>query len=258
MRCPPRRWFFAALCFAFAVSLGSNVFLFRQGQTYYRQLGETRLNPLGLSTYPGTPQRSDKPLIVFFGDSRAAEWPIPPHLENGVVVNRGIPQQTTAQVLNRFQAHVAPLKPSVIVLQVGVNDLKTIPLFPGQKDTIIRDCKTNIGQIVRMAVDSGARVVVTTIFPLGTVPLERRLFWSDDVAAAIRDVNGFIRTLSSDRVTVLETGPVLANANGVVHPRYSRDLLHLTPAGYEALNAPLSRMIANVATEDRGRATTRR
>ncbi|MEK0196152.1 hypothetical protein WME70_32745, partial [Microcoleus anatoxicus PTRS1] len=40
--------------------------------------------------------------------------------------------------------HVASLKPKIIVIQVGVNDLKAIPLFPEQKEAIIRNCETNI------------------------------------------------------------------------------------------------------------------
>ncbi len=52
-------------------------------------------------------------------------------------VNRGIGNQTTAQVLGHFHAHVAPLHPQTIILQVGINDLKTIPLFPEQAETII-------------------------------------------------------------------------------------------------------------------------
>lgn len=38
--------------------------------------------------------------------------------------------QTSAQVVWRFAEHIAPLQPDKIILQVGINDLKTIPLFP--------------------------------------------------------------------------------------------------------------------------------
>jgi len=65
--------------------------------------------------------------VVFFGDSRAYDWPAPSGLEGLEFVNRGIGNQTTAQVLGRFEAHIAPLHPQVVVLQVGINDLKLIP-----------------------------------------------------------------------------------------------------------------------------------
>ncbi|MBP7692362.1 MAG: hypothetical protein KA764_10615 [Anaerolineales bacterium] len=202
----------------------------------------TRLDPLGLNTYPALEGASAAPVIVFFGDSRAADWPAPA-LAHGTVINRGIGAQTTAQVLGRFQAHVAPLKPQVVVIQAGINDLKTIPLFPEQKAAIIQACQDNLRQIVALALNTGARVVVTTIFPLGALPLERRLFWSDDVAAAIAEVNAYLATLAGERVTVLDTGAVLVNSEGSVDPQYSRDFLHLNPAGYAALNQAIAGLI---------------
>lgn len=120
------------------------------------------------------------------------------------------------------------------------NDLKTIPLFPEQKAAIIQNCQTNIGQIVKNSLDTGAKVIVTTIFPLGTLPIERRLFWSDDVAIAINDVNDYIKTLAGDRVIVFDSSQVLANSRGIVDPKYSRDFLHLNPEGYAALNKAIA------------------
>jgi hypothetical protein len=105
---------------------------------------------------------------------------------------------------------------------------------------IIRNCQTNIGQIVKNSLDTGAKVVVTTIFPLGTLPIERRPFWSDDVAIAINDVNDYIKTLAGDRVIVFDSSQVLANSQGIVDPKYSRDFLHINSEGYAALNKAIA------------------
>ncbi|XHL95594.1 MAG: hypothetical protein P7H58_24505 [Microcoleus anatoxicus] len=126
------------------------------------------------------------------------------------------------------------------MIQVGVNDLKAIPLFPEQKEAIIGNCKTNIGQIVQKSVDTGAKVVVTTIFPLGTLPIARQPFWSDDVAIAIKDVNDYIKTLAGDRVIVFDSSQVLANSQGIVDSKYSRDFLHINSEGYAALNQAIA------------------
>lgn len=225
-------------------SIGLNAFLYQLGQDYYLQLNTTRLDPLGLSAYEGLENQPQRPVIVFYGDSRAADWPAPDGIKDATIINRGIDAQTTVQVLGRFQKHIAPLKPQVIVLQVGINDLKAIPLFPGRKAAIIQACKDNIRQLVDLSLDSGARVVLTTIFPLGTVSVERRLLWSDDVAVAINDVNAFIGTLAGNRVAVFDAVKVLANSKGRVDPRYSRDLLHLNSEGYAALNQAISGSLA--------------
>ncbi len=233
-----------ALSFALLASATLNVFLYQQGQKYYLQLNATGLDPLGLNSYPSSAEKTQQPVIVFYGDSRAENWPAPDKIryyqKSVTIINRGISGQTTAQVLGRFQQHVASLKPKMIVIQVGVNDLKAIPLFPEQKEAIIRNCQTNIGQIVKNSLDTGAKVVVTTIFPLGTLPIERRPFWSDDVAIAIKDVNDYIKTLAGDRVIVFDSSQVLANSQGIVDPKYSRDFLHINSEGYAALNQAIA------------------
>jgi lysophospholipase L1-like esterase len=229
-----------ALSLALLASAGLNVFLYQQGQKYYLQLNAAGLDPLGLNSYPNSAEKTQQPAIVFYGDSRAAEWTAPDTIKNATIINRGIGGQTTAQVLGRFQQHVASLKPKIIVIQVGVNDLKTIPLFPEQKEAIIGNCKTNIAQIVHKSVDTGAKVVVTTIFPLGRLPIARRPFWSDDVAIAINDVNDYIKTLAGDRVIVFDSSQVLANSQGIVDPKYSQDFLHINSEGYAALNKAIA------------------
>ena len=120
-------------------SLVLNIFLFNQARRYYVELNETRLDPLGLDAYhPDTKMSSNTPFkALFYGDSRAANWPAPDKDNSITYLNRGIAAQTTAQAWLRFQYHVPPLKPQVMILQIGINDLKTIPLFPERRAAII-------------------------------------------------------------------------------------------------------------------------
>jgi lysophospholipase L1-like esterase len=229
------------------VSAGLNVYLYQQGRDYYLQLNAVRLDPLGVSAYPtNSPQAvnlTHKPLVVFFGDSRAAGWITSTLPADLTIINRGIGAQTTAQVLGRFPYHISLLKPDVVVLQVGINDLKTIPLFPDQEATIIANCKANIQQIVELSRQSGAEVILTTVFPLGKIPLERRPFWSDDVALAIKDVNHFIATLAGDKVKIFDAASILSDGQDTLNPAYSQDFLHLNDQGYVVLNQQLIRIL---------------
>jgi lysophospholipase L1-like esterase len=229
-------------------SVALNVIFFRYGQHYYRLLNAAKLDPIGLEWYGSSdmPYDTEQRRVVFFGDSRAYSWPATPELETYQFVNRGIGNETSAQALERFDAHVAPLNPDIVIVQVGINDLKTIPLFPEQKSSITTNCKTNIAAIVTKASDLGAHVIVTTIFPLGRVPLERRLFWSSDVAKSIDEVNAYLLTLAGENIVILDTSAVLADERGVVQKAYSQDLLHLTPSGYAALNEKLLPILRNL------------
>ncbi len=239
------------LAVALLASIGLNVILFRKGRSYYAQLSMVQLDPVGLNHYPvADDQLPDSPSsqlrVVLLGDSRARSWPFPSEMPRFEFYNRGIGNQTSTQVVARFQEHVTPLQPDLIIIQVGVNDLKTIPIFPERREEIVANCKANIERLVNQSLALDAVVVLTTIFPLGEVPLERRLFWSGDVAVAIDEVNEFISSLEQEEVLVLNTGVVLADDEGQVRKAYSRDLLHLTETGYEALNEKLVIVLRDV------------
>ncbi|MGB3192929.1 MAG: GDSL-type esterase/lipase family protein [Limnoraphis sp.] len=231
--------------FVLAILAGSitvNFLLFNLAKKYYLELNLTRLDPLGWNQYfpdlnPPTKTNS-KVRFVFFGDSRAASWRSP-ELEEYEFINRGIGSQTSIQTVKRFEQHITPLKPDIVLIQVGVNDLKTIPLFPGRKELTIADCQANIQKIVEDSKALGAIVLITTIFPVGEIPLERKPFWSDDVSQAIEQVNVYINSLASENVIVFDAFSVLADEQGAIKRKYTKDELHLNSQGYEVLNQEL-------------------
>jgi lysophospholipase L1-like esterase len=236
------------LLISLSTSVILNLILFNRGKQYYFELNKVRLDPMGLNRYPisSQPDRDTNLIrVVFFGDSRAASW-TSPEIEGYKFINRGIGSQTTIQNIQRFAAHVNPLKPDIIIIQVGVNDLKTIALFPEQKEAIIENCKSNLKQIVEASQQLGAVVILTTIFPVGEVPLERQPFWSDEVAEAINTVNTYLSTLATEDVIVLDTFPLLADSQGMLLSEYRADELHLNNQGYTILNQALIQLINQV------------
>ncbi|MCA9968675.1 MAG: SGNH/GDSL hydrolase family protein [Anaerolineales bacterium] len=239
----PLRFVLFITLMALAASLFLNFLLFNRARQYYVQLNGTRLDPLGViyrdeSWAAPLPPAPDALTVVFYGDSRAAEWPAPA-VPGARIVNRAVHGQTTEQVRLRYGRHVAPLQPDVVLLQVGINDLKTIPLFPYLEEEIIARCQENIAAIVAEATAQGAIVILTTIFPVGTPPLERRVFWSDDITTAVSTVNRQLATLAADNVLLFDAHTPLLAANGRLHPDFSLDELHLNAAGYAALDAGL-------------------
>lgn len=228
-------------------AIALNVILFGRARQYYTEVNAVRLDPVGLNSFAaetGSSRRSDKPLIVFFGDSRAAGWPAP-NIGRFEFVNRGIEAQTSAQAVLRFDAHVTPLRPRIVIVQVGINDLKTIPLFPDYADAIIAACKTNIREIVTRSTSLGAQVIVTTIFPIGDFPLERKVFWSPAIATAIDEVNAYLRSLAAPNVFVFDAYAILSN-NVQLRTEYAQDELHLNADGYAALNRELEPVLATI------------
>lgn len=227
----------------FLASLAANVAGAWLVKHLYKAENAVRLDPLQLSVYPDAPTKQPElQRIVFFGDSRALSWPAP-DLQGLEFINRGIGDQTSEQISLRYTAHVQPLKADLLILQLGVNDLKNLPLFPEKRAAIVEQLKRKLQWIVQQARADGSRVLITTIFPLGKVPLERRLVWSDEVAPAIREVNNFIPSLAGEGVQVLDTFSVLQGQSDLIQAQYSRDLLHLNSEGYGALNAALKSIL---------------
>jgi len=225
-----------------------NFFLYRQLRLYYTLLYAIELDPLGLSYFQNeAPRQSgDKPIVVFFGDSRASQW-ITPITDDFTFINRGVGNQTSAQVAGRFDAHIKPLQPDVVIIQVCVNDLKTIPLFPGKEQEIISNCKTNLQKIVQDSLALNATIIVTTIIPpTGKVPLTRRLAWSNNVYKAVDEVNAYILNMADEHVIVFDAASIISDRENKMKIEYSNDFLHLNKAGYQALNLELVKILEGI------------
>src|SRR6266568_1364843 len=99
--------------------------------------------------------RPDESRVVFLGDQVTERWenffPGKPYL------NRGIAGQTSAQMLVRFHQDVVALKPKVVVIQAGVNDLLVAT------EGVIAD---NYMSMMDIAKANGIRVVFASVTPV--------------------------------------------------------------------------------------------
>lgn len=172
--------------------------------------------------------------VVFYGDSITDGWgrvadttffPGKPY------VNRGISGQTTAQMLVRFQQDVVALKPAVVVILAGTNDIagNTGPAT----QAMIED---NLRSMVQLAQANGIRVVLASVLPASAYP------WRPGYrpAEAIRALNRWIEAEAEETGAVyLDYYRVMGNADGGLDARLAADGVHPTPAGY-AVMAPLA------------------
>jgi lysophospholipase L1-like esterase len=101
--------------------------------------------------------------VVFLGDQTTELWgrgsarffPGRPYL------NRGITGQTTPQMLVRFRQDVIALKPRVVVILGGTNDLTGV-LGPGTEGTV----GDSITSMTELAKANGIRVVLASVTPV--------------------------------------------------------------------------------------------
>jgi lysophospholipase L1-like esterase len=226
-------------------SLLLNAWLLRQSRIHERHYFLTRLDPAGLSAYPSQAPLISGPRVVFYGDSRARQWALPASPPGVTYLGRGLDGQSSRQSLMRYDAHVAPLRPDVLIIQVGVNDLISIRLLERDRAAIIADARTNLAALVARARADGATVVLTTIFPAAAPSLAERLLPSSS-AAAVAEVNAYLHSLAAPGVIILDTATILADEHGVVRDEFRLDMWHLNAAGYAALNTALAPILAEL------------
>lgn len=100
--------------------------------------------------------------VVFMGNSITEGWSQhhPEFFKNKSYINRGIGGQTTPQMLLRFRADVINLKPKVVVILAGTNDIagNTGPMTLDQ----ILD---NIMSMCELAKANNIKVVLSSVLP---------------------------------------------------------------------------------------------
>jgi lysophospholipase L1-like esterase len=109
------------------------------------------------------PPKPGENRVVFLGDQITEEWgagsgaffPGKPYL------NRGIRGQTSPQMLVRFRQDVIALKPKVVVIQAGINDLAGAT-GPATDETI----GENLTSMAELARYNGIRVVLASLTPI--------------------------------------------------------------------------------------------
>lgn len=229
-----------------AAALAGGFVSFTFARIFFANENALRLDPYAIAAFSSDPLPKNEGVkrVVFYGDSRAESWTPPEGAGGYEFISRGIGGQTTAQILGRLPYHLTPLEPDVVVLQLGVNDLRNVAISPGTRASIIANTLANIQAVIQQSTDLGATVILTTIFPVSEPTIERRVFfWSDDIARATEEVNVVLRSYAADNVLIYDTDSVLLDSEGSIRLDYMPDTLHLNEAGYAALNVGLAQLL---------------
>jgi lysophospholipase L1-like esterase len=105
--------------------------------------------------------------VIFLGDEITENWPKDLFAgKPGMTwINRGIARQTSPQMLVRFRQDVVALKPAVVVIQAGLNDLAGYA-GPATQGTI----QDHFESLVDLAQAHGIRVVLASLTPTCDCP----------------------------------------------------------------------------------------
>jgi lysophospholipase L1-like esterase len=103
--------------------------------------------------------------VVFMGDSITDLWKLDQYFPGKPYVNRGIGGQTTPQMLVRMYPDVIDLKPRVMVLLAGTNDIAH-NTGPETAEMI----EENIMAMTELAQQHGIKVILCSITPISDYP----------------------------------------------------------------------------------------
>jgi lysophospholipase L1-like esterase len=165
------------------------------------------------------------PRVVFMGDSITENWLLgDPGLFGKDHVNRGISGQTTPQMLLRFRADVVALRPAIVHILAGTNDVagNTGP-------STVDDFRNNIMSMVELARANGIAVV------LGSIPPAASFNWQPalDPVPRIRELNAWLQQYAAaNDLVYIDYFSALAGPNGELRAELGNDGVHPNRDGY--------------------------
>jgi lysophospholipase L1-like esterase len=177
----------------------------------------------------GLPAAGEK-RVVFMGNSITEGWSrLDPDFFSGKpYVNRGISGQTTPQMLIRFRPDAINLKPSVIVILAGINDIagNTGP-------STLEMIEDNIASMVDLAKSNGIPVVLSSVLPAFDFP------WRPGMQPAekVIQLNAWIKNWAKKTGCVyLDYFTPMADSRNGLKPELTSDGVHPNLAGYKVMD----------------------
>jgi lysophospholipase L1-like esterase len=179
------------------------------------------------------PPAAGEDRVVFMGDSITEGWHFdgPAGLFPGKpYINRGIGGQTTPQMLVRFRQDVIALKPKVVVILAGINDIagNTGPMT-------VEQIEGNLASMAELAAAHNIRVVLCSVLPAFDFP------WSPGMTPApkVLALNAWIKSYAAEKGHVyVDYHTAMKDERDGLPAALSKDGVHPLPAGY-AVMAPL-------------------
>ena len=187
--------------------------------SYYWEDNERLIETLG-----------EKDKVIFMGDSITEEWGRlkPEFFQSPIFINRGIGGQTTPQMLLRFKQDVINLKPYVVFILAGTNDIAG-NTGPSNIDMIIN----NIFSMAELSMSYNIKTVLSSILPVDKYP------WADhikNVPETILTINQELKSFSGKNdITYIDYHSLMVSKNLGLKKEYTTDGVHLNKMGYEVM-----------------------
>ena len=160
--------------------------------------------------------------VAFLGDSLTEGYNLEQYYPNQITTNRGIAGDTTFNLEKRLQVSVYDLKPKVVVMLIGGNNLKT--MFKNYEN-IVKGLTTNLPE---------SKIVL-----LSLTAMSGNWGKNNNLAKTNNEKIAQIATVYNCTYVDLFNPLFDTNSNGI-YSEYTTDGAHLTSIGYEVITRIIS------------------
>jgi len=172
--------------------------------------------------------------VVFMGDSITDNWGrrYGKFFEGKPYINRGISGQTTPQMLIRFRPDVIALKPQVVVILAGTNDIA------GNTGVMTLEAiEDNLASMAELAKANNIRVVFASVMPVCDYIRPQTVQRPPEKISAL---NAWIKDyVAKNSLVYLDYYSAMLDDKQMLRQEITDDGLHPNAAGYEII-APLA------------------
>ena len=178
---------------------------------------------------------TDKPRVLFMGDSITDGWRLNEYFPDKDYVNRGISGQITGEMLGRMQADVIVNKPQAMIVLAGTNDLA--------RNVTVEAIKNNLTMISELAEAHNIKVILTSILPVSDHHMDKNPRYEMTKIrppAKIREINAWMADFARQKGFIYcNYYDALVDPSGQLKAELAPDGLHPNAEGYK-LMAPLA------------------
>jgi acetyl esterase/lipase/lysophospholipase L1-like esterase len=179
--------------------------------------------------------------VVFLGNSITEAWAKVDSnfFSQNNYFGRGISGQTSTQLLLRFRQDVLSLKPKVVVLHIGTNDVaeNTGPYDP--EFTL-----GNIQSMVELAKVNGLKVILASVLPATNFEWRRSVGNRSDM---IVDLNKRIKIYAdANKIPYIDYHSAMKNDKNGMNPDLAEDGVHPTMKGFKIMETLVGEAIGKV------------
>ena len=184
-----------------------------------------------------TDQASGEKRIVFMGNSITEFWAKidTDFFANKTYIDRGISGQTSPQMLLRFRQDVINLKPAIVVILAGTNDIaeNTGPIT-------LNDIFGNIVSMVQLAEANKIKVILSSVLPAYDFPWHPGL----QPAEKIVKLNNMIKSYcQKNNIVYVDYYSKMVDERKGLDRRFTNDGVHPTLAGYKIMDRLIGKAI---------------